>query len=226
MSAMSMFCQNHYSRRPVHTPLTTDIWAQQLTQLQLWMTQTDTAPTVQHCLLSTFEHHGRQTFGSFSSPICHMAAQDQDWIGLFGLMVGHFSSRWLAIQAAHYFSSGSSCSASLRLVHLCHQMLLFTHTLWLSRNEQVWNTYATKKKWFPHEQQSIPSSDKSLPTCFPLIIFMWLRASPVLLCTRGSSYLWMISNFGSMQCKMPKLADKVLTKHLKKRGGRETYTKV
>jgi len=118
-------------------PSRTVIWAQQLTQLQHWMTQMETAPAIQQCLLSTLEHRGRQTFRSFASPLLHLAAQDQDQIGLFGSMVGRFSSKWLAIQAAHYSSKGSSRSASLWLVRLCRQILSFSHTLWLSRNEQI-----------------------------------------------------------------------------------------
>jgi len=112
-------------------------WTQQLTQLALWMTQTNTTPIIQSCLLSTLTHRDHQTFEAFAAPLCVMAAQDQDKIGLFGLMTGRLSSKWLSLQAAHYSAMGSSCSAALWMVHLCHQLILVTHTLWLSCNKQV-----------------------------------------------------------------------------------------
>jgi len=101
------------------------------------MTQLDTMPMIQSCLLSTMEHHNCQTFEAFTSPLCFMAAQDQDKIGFFGLMTGHISTKWLSLQAAHYSATGSSCSATLWMVHLCHQLIQVTPTLWLSHNKQV-----------------------------------------------------------------------------------------
>jgi len=112
-------------------------WTQQLTQLALWMTQSNTAPIIQSCLLSTLTHCDHQTFETLAAPLCVMAAQDQDKIGLFGLMTGRLSSKWLSLQAAHYSATGSAGSGALWMVRLCHQLILVTHTLWLSRNEQV-----------------------------------------------------------------------------------------
>jgi len=56
----------------------TDNWVQQLGQLCQQMSQTDTAPAIQHCLLSTIEHHNCQSFQSFADPLCQQAACDQD----------------------------------------------------------------------------------------------------------------------------------------------------
>jgi len=70
------------------------------------------------------------------------------WHWFFGTMVGRLSSKWLGIQAVYYHSQGSSCSASLWMLHLCCQLILFTHTVWLSCNQHVQDI---------HRQQEISS---------------------------------------------------------------------
>jgi len=134
----------HAIKTTIHVPLCpphpsiTDTWSQQLLQLKQWLVQADTALAIQHCILSTMEHHIQWSFCTFASPLCHLTAHDQDQIGLFGLLVSRLSSKWLGIQDTYYSSEGSSHSTSLWMVHLCHRLILFNHTtIWMAQNQQV-----------------------------------------------------------------------------------------
>jgi len=68
-------------------------------------------------------------------PVAH-AARDQDSIGIFGLLVGHFASPWTHIQEHHYQMTSNQCSAALWSV-LCQQLLQMTHNLWTNHNQAV-----------------------------------------------------------------------------------------
>ncbi len=114
-----------------------DTWAQQLTQLQQWLTQSKTAPDIQCCLLATLTHGRSQHFQAHAPHLCYSAACDQDQIGFFGFMVGRLASKWIGIQEIHYSSIGSTRSAALWMSRLCRQILLMSHALWVSRNNQV-----------------------------------------------------------------------------------------
>jgi len=118
-------------------PTSTNTWMQQLGQLCHWMSQSDTAPAIQHCLLSTIEHCNCRSFRSFADQLCQRAAHDQDQIRLFGIMVGRVAYKWIDIQSLHYSEIGSPRSATLWLHCLCRQLILFSHAMWLSRNQQV-----------------------------------------------------------------------------------------
>jgi len=74
----------------LHCPhaLSRETWDQQVTQLQSWLTQSDTAPSIQQCLLRTLNNGRNQSFQSYASGFCHPAAWDQDHIGFFGFMTG------------------------------------------------------------------------------------------------------------------------------------------
>jgi len=77
------------------------------------------------------------SFQSFADPLCQWAACNQDLIGFLGMMVGRVASKWINIQSSHYSSTGSPQSATLWLHCLCWQLILFTHAMWLSHNQQV-----------------------------------------------------------------------------------------
>jgi len=118
-------------------PTSTDTWMQQLGHFHQCMSQTDTTPAIQHCCLSTIEHHNCQSFWSFADTLCQQAACDQDHIGFFSFMVGRVASKWIDIQSSHYYEIGSPQSATLWLHCLCRQLIIFSHAMWLSRNQQV-----------------------------------------------------------------------------------------
>ncbi len=114
-----------------------DTWAQQITQFQQWLIQSKMALDIQQCLLATLAHQCHQHFQTHAPTLCHSVAHNQDRIGFFGFMVGQLASQWIGIQEMHYSSIGSARSAALWMARLCRQILLMTHTLWLSWNHQV-----------------------------------------------------------------------------------------
>jgi len=61
-----------------HHPSCTVTWVQQLDILCNWMSQVDTEPSIQNCLLSTLEHHSHRSFWFFVDPLNQQAASDQD----------------------------------------------------------------------------------------------------------------------------------------------------
>jgi len=84
-------------------PSCRETWAQQITQLQHWLTQSDMALDIQHCLLSTLTHQHHQHFQTHTSALCSLVASDQDCIGFFGFMVGRLASKWINIQGLHFW---------------------------------------------------------------------------------------------------------------------------
>ncbi len=52
-------------------------------------------------------------------------------------MVGQLAVKWIGVQEIHYSSIGSTCSATLWMSWLCRQILLMSHALWVSWNNQV-----------------------------------------------------------------------------------------
>jgi len=113
------------------------LWQQQITQLQDWLTHSGTDPVIQGCLLSTLAQWNHSTFYSHALPLCHLATRDQDHIGFFGLMVGRIATQWIGIQDTYYRSVGSPHSATLWMSRLCRQLILISHAMWTSRNQQV-----------------------------------------------------------------------------------------
>jgi len=114
-----------------------ETWNQQITQLQSWLSQSDMAPSIQQCLILTLTTSQNQSFWSSTTGLCFPAAQDQDLIGFFGFMTSQLTSSWSDIQGLHYASMGSPHSASLWMSQLCCQLILMTHAMWLSQNQQV-----------------------------------------------------------------------------------------
>ncbi len=55
----------------------------------------------------------------------------------------------MAGDPGYILPKGSSCSASLWMVRLCDQLILFTHNIWLACNQQVQDI---------HQQQEISSA--------------------------------------------------------------------
>jgi len=80
---------------------------------------------------------GTRTFVANATPGVLPAASQQESISLFGLLVGRLASAWLPIQERHDHNIGSLCTAALWSVHLCHQLLQFTHDSWLDCNHHV-----------------------------------------------------------------------------------------
>jgi len=113
------------------------IWIAQVEQLRQWMIQADTAPDIISCFISTLLHYGSSTFSLHATPLCYLAALDQDAIGFFGCMVGRLSLSWNPIQASFYASCHSQCSVWLWAVWLCRQLLQLSHVMWCARNDQV-----------------------------------------------------------------------------------------
>jgi len=112
-------------------------WSQQLQHIHQWLSLSDTAPEIQSYILSILENCQQPSFQSSASLICYPAAMDQNHISFFGFMVGHLASSWQSTQANYYSSSRSKCSVQLWQVRLCHQVLQFTHKIWLARNHQL-----------------------------------------------------------------------------------------
>jgi len=127
-TAHVLYCPHNSSR---------ETWRQQLTHLQTWFDQSDTAPSIQRCFIQTLSNAPNSSFHTSADALCHAAAQDQDNIGLFGFLVGRIALKWTAIQALHYTEIDSPRSAVLWTSRLCRQLILLSHAMWLSRNHQV-----------------------------------------------------------------------------------------
>jgi len=72
-----VFTCSHPSRRM--------IWVAQVEQLWQWMIQADTAPDIISCLIPTLSHYGSSMFSLHATPLCHLAALDQDAIGFLAV---------------------------------------------------------------------------------------------------------------------------------------------
>ncbi len=139
-----LYCLNDSSR---------ESWRQQLTKLQTWLEQSNTAPSIQRCFILTLSNAPGSSFHASADALCSAAAQDQDNIRIFGFLMGRIASKWTAIQALHYMATESSRSATLWMSRLCRQLILLSHAMWLSRNHQV---------FLAQQQQTLTSTREAI----------------------------------------------------------------
>jgi len=184
-----------------------EIWAQQTTQLQQWLTQLEMAPDIQQCLLSTLTHQCNQYFQTSAPALCYPAAYNQDCIGFFGFMVGWLASKWIDIQGIHYSLTGSTWLAALWMVKLCHQIILMTHALWLSQNHQV-NLFL--RQWYLSWTIASICNQfwQGTTNLFPVNHFCYTRPPGLLSPTGAEPSSLMTNNCGSMQFLMHVLGKK------------------
>jgi len=86
---------------------------------------------------------GRMFHLTFAAVSCQLAADTQDTISCFGLMVGHLSPLWEQLQTLHLASSASPTLACLWAI--CHCLLHITHNMWLDCNTQVLAAFDSQK---------------------------------------------------------------------------------
>ena len=78
-------------------------WADSVNGLQEWLQDVDTAPDIQHCIISALSAWWiDQSFQEVSHDLSLPATLAQDRIGWVAFMEGHISTLWRKHQAAHY----------------------------------------------------------------------------------------------------------------------------
>jgi len=197
---------------PHHT--SSDTWNQQFIQLQQWLIQSGTDPTIQGCLLSSLEHWNNWMFYSCASPLCGLAAQDQDQISFFGLMVGRLPTKWINIQDTYYHSVGSPHSASFGCPTYAINWFWF-HMLCGCCGISKLTIFFDNRLLTPPLLTFVINSLKGCWIFFPKISFMSLQALMALPFNGYLIFLLMTNNCGSMPYKMPELRAEISSQFLR-----------
>ena len=124
-------------------PRMRSVWLEKLQGLEVWMTDNDTAPAIQHCILTTLKTGDPHTrFTDNSEVLTQQAAEEQDLIGWHNLMEGRITSQWRETQCLHYRRIASHRSADRWAAGFVANLLEITHSLWIQRNEVVHEKHA------------------------------------------------------------------------------------
>jgi hypothetical protein len=103
--------------------------------LQEWLQEVDTAPDIQHCIISALSARTiDQSFQTVSPELSRPAAIAQDRIGWVAFTEGRISTHWRRRQAAHYQAISSERSVAKWAAGLVTSLLSVTHSQWTHRN--------------------------------------------------------------------------------------------
>jgi len=135
------FCQ-HPAENTLHVllcphPTRTAVWHQAVEDLRTWLVDSDTSPVITSCIVPALHARGSSQFSSHAALPCSMAASTQDQIGFFPFMLGCLSPQWELLQSVYWSSSRGQRSSHLWAKRLCLQLLHLTHSVWVSRNQQL-----------------------------------------------------------------------------------------
>jgi hypothetical protein len=115
-----------------------EVWDEKIDGLEAWLEESDTAPTIRHCIVASLRSGSPLVrFEDNSAGIARQAAQDQDFIGWHNMLEGRISKLWRQGQRAHYLENRSSRSADRWAQGLVSNLLEITHSMWIRRNEVV-----------------------------------------------------------------------------------------
>jgi hypothetical protein len=110
-------------------------WADSVHGLQEWLQEVDTAPDIQHCIISALSARTiDQSFQEVSHELSLPAALAQDRIGWVAFTEGRISTLWRKRQAAHYHAVHSERSVGKWAAGLVTSLLSVTHSQWVHRN--------------------------------------------------------------------------------------------
>ena len=115
-----------------------EAWDEKIDGLEAWLDESDAAPTIRHCIVSSLRTGSPLArFEDNSAGLARQAAQDQDFIGWHNMLEGRMSMLWRQAQRAHCLEHRSSRSADRWAQGLVSNLLEITHSMWMRRNEVV-----------------------------------------------------------------------------------------
>ena len=102
--------------------------------LEKWMINDETCPDIADCIASALAQHSPTAFELAATPSAVEAAREQDLIGWTNMFEGKISKRWQAQQDSFYKSIESQKKSRSWAHGLVHQLLEFTHRMWMKWN--------------------------------------------------------------------------------------------
>ncbi len=118
-------------------PHQTHCWHQAVDSLHTWLKEADTAPFITSCFVTSLHQRGLNPFSTMPRSPATTAASHQAKIGFFNTLLGCLSPDWESLQAQHWSTSNSSKSSRLWAKRFCAQLLQVSHSMWLSRNQEL-----------------------------------------------------------------------------------------
>jgi hypothetical protein len=110
-------------------------WSSRVTNLDLWLAEVDTHPSIHKCIISSLSSRTITTsFASNADQICFSAAADQDLIGWQNFVEGKIAKSWGDLQLTHLHEQFSKRTVDRWTAGLVSHMLEFTHGMWIHRN--------------------------------------------------------------------------------------------
>jgi hypothetical protein len=110
-------------------------WLQSVQGLAEWLKEVDTHPEITSCIVSALRARAvTRSFVMGCSPVVRGAAASQDKLGWLAFTEGRISTLWRQLQAEHYCSRQSPCSAGRWASGLVTALLQITHSQWVHRN--------------------------------------------------------------------------------------------
>jgi hypothetical protein len=109
-------------------------WQEAVAGFEAWMTEADTDPSIQSCIVSALQAHDPHTTFSTYVDSTHIqaAAEERDQIGWSHFIKGRVSKQWRAIQEEHYHSTGLKQMARSWTEGLISNILTLVHKQWIA----------------------------------------------------------------------------------------------
>jgi len=118
-------------------PHCTTMWHKEVASFHNWLQQANTSPVISQCFVTSLHQQGITPFSVSSCSLATDAASDQSLISFFNMLLGCLSPKWESLQAQYWLDKNSSCSPRLWAKRLCAQLLHLTHSMWITRNQQL-----------------------------------------------------------------------------------------